>query len=109
MRVRDVAEGGHRGSVLLAAGSLRRLYALHPPTPLTRTNKRSYHTHPPGTVSAMNRLLRDEFVALHTASDLLQDLAAQLRESYPGIQLPEMPRRGSLDVTRVKRSRYFFS
>lgn len=57
----------------------------------------------------MNRLLREEFVALHTGRDLLEDLAAQLRAAHPGIQLPPLPPRGTLDVSKVKRSRYFFS
>lgn len=57
----------------------------------------------------MNRLLREEFVALHTGRDLLEDLAAQLRAAHPGIQLPPLPPRGILDVSKVKRSRYFFS
>jgi DNA-directed RNA polymerase len=64
---------------------------------------------PPGTVSAMNRVLREQFVALHTQRDLLADLADQLREAYPGIKLPPLPPRGGLDVSRVLRSRYFFS
>lgn len=57
----------------------------------------------------MNRLLREEFVALHTRSDLLRDLEAQLKASYPGIELPPLPPRGNLDVSRIKKSRYFFS
>jgi DNA-directed RNA polymerase len=58
----------------------------------------------------MNRVLREQFVALHTErGDLLEDLAAQLRAGYPGIQLPPLPPRGRLDVARVRRSRYFFS
>jgi DNA-directed RNA polymerase len=57
----------------------------------------------------MNRMLREQFVALHTRTDLLSDLAAQLRAAHPGINLPPLPPRGGLDVTRVLRSRYFFS
>lgn len=68
----------------------------------------SFWTHA-GTVSPMNRLLREEFVSLHTGTDLLEDLARQLRERYPGIELPALPKRGKLDVTRVNKSRFFFS
>ncbi|KAI8466914.1 MAG: hypothetical protein J3K34DRAFT_460646 [Monoraphidium minutum] len=68
----------------------------------------SFWTHA-GSVSSMNRLLREEFVALHTGADLLGDLGEQLRARYPGISLPPLPPRGGLDVSRVRKSRYFFS
>ena len=58
----------------------------------------------------MNRILRDQFVALHAGGpDLLDSLEAELRDRYPGIDLPPQPPRGRLDVTRVRKSRYFFS
>lgn len=69
----------------------------------------SFWTHA-GTVGAMNRLLREEFVALHAGGrDLLADLVAELEAAHPGIKLPPLPPRGQLDVSRVRRSRYFFS
>lgn len=69
----------------------------------------SFWTHA-GTVGAMGRLLREEFVELHTGrGDLLAQLVAELKEQHPGIELPPVPPRGRLDVSRVRRSRYFFS
>lgn len=57
----------------------------------------------------MNRLLREEFVAMHTEKDLLEDLLSQLKARYPGCEFPDVPPRGSLNIHAVKKSRYFFS
>lgn len=64
----------------------------------------------------MNRILREEFVRLHTEEDLLGELHRQLREQFSGrngkpgpLDFPPVPARGKLSVGRVKASRYFFS
>lgn len=41
--------------------------------------------------------------------DLHQQLQQQLAEADPSLPLPDIPERGSLNVHRVKMSRYFFS
>lgn len=81
----------------------------------------SFWTHA-GDVTTMAALLREEFASLHggkgegsgdsnsgNASDLLADLRAQLVEAYPGVDFPPVPARGDLDVSEVRKSRYFFS
>eukprot|EP00882_Tetradesmus_deserticola_P011851 GHRQ01012543.1.p1 GENE.GHRQ01012543.1~~GHRQ01012543.1.p1 ORF type:complete len:179 (+),score=85.87 GHRQ01012543.1:205-741(+) len=69
----------------------------------------SFWTHA-GHVPAMNKLLRDKFVELHTREpDLLQDLLGQLQAQHPGLEFPPIPARGELSVASVRNSRYFFS
>jgi DNA-directed RNA polymerase len=67
----------------------------------------------------MNKILREEFVRLHTEGDLLQRLRAELvaaaAAESPELgrlldqELQAVPGRGSLQLNRVNQSRYFFS
>jgi DNA-directed RNA polymerase len=41
--------------------------------------------------------------------DVLEDLLAQFQAAHPDIRFPPVPKRGQLNVARVKLSRYFFS
>lgn len=60
------------------------------------------------TVDTMNKLLREEFVKLHS-----RQLLIELRESfvmrYPKVDFEEVPQRGELDLRQVLESPYFFS
>lgn len=59
-------------------------------------------------VDVMNEVLREQFIELHQ-----RDLLAQLRESflirYGNMDLPNLPKRGQLDLNVVRHSPYFFS
>jgi DNA-directed RNA polymerase len=67
----------------------------------------SYWTHA-ATVGTMSRLLREEFVDLHS-----QPLLAHLREHFsvhhPTAEFPDCPTRGDLDLSQVVNSPYFFN
>lgn len=58
----------------------------------------------------MNRLLREAFVELHS-EPLLERLAEGLEYDFPEVkgQLPPTPSKGSLDLSVVRDSTYFFS
>jgi DNA-directed RNA polymerase len=60
-------------------------------------------------VALMNSVLRDTFVKLHdefTPAGLLK----QIRRTAPrGVELPEPPPLGTLDLAAVRESAYFFS
>ena len=66
----------------------------------------SYWTHA-GTVTDMNRVLRDEFINLHS-QPLLQNLLASFQEMYPDLEFPPLPEFGNLDLEEVRNSLYFF-
>jgi len=57
---------------------------------------------------ALGNAIRTAFLGLYTASDPLADLRTELSEST-GVDLPELPSRGDLDLSQVLASRYFFS
>jgi len=59
-------------------------------------------------IDMMHKIIRDEFVSLYTSRDILNDFRTQL-ERNAGVVLPDIPAKGSLDVTAVKDSPYFFS
>ncbi len=61
-----------------------------------------------GTRDEMDTIIREEFVALHQRP-LLDDLLAEWRRIYPGIDFPEPPPRGDFDIRQVLNARYFFS
>lgn len=67
----------------------------------------SFWTHA-ATVPDMARLLRREFVDLHS-QPLLHHLRAQWLAANPEIDLPPVPSRGDLDLRVVLGSPYFFS
>jgi DNA-directed RNA polymerase len=66
----------------------------------------SFWTHA-ATIDEMNRLLRESFVRLHTR-DLLQELREQFQLHFPEVELPPVPPKGTLDLSQVLLSPYFF-
>lgn len=58
-------------------------------------------------IDLMNELIRDCFIELHS-QPLLENLLSGFREMYPEINFPDVPKRGTLDLERVKRAKYFF-
>jgi DNA-directed RNA polymerase len=67
----------------------------------------SFWTHA-GTVEAMNGLLRDKFIELHS-QPLLERLAEELAAAHPGVSFPPLPPRGELDLEDIRGATYFFS
>jgi DNA-directed RNA polymerase, mitochondrial len=67
----------------------------------------SFWTHA-STIPDMARLLRREFVDLHS-QPILEHLREEWLASNPGITLPPVPKRGDLDLRVVLGSPYFFS
>lgn len=67
----------------------------------------SYWCHPQN-VEQMAKILRDEFVKLHS-QPLLENLLNNFEERYPHNTFPEVPERGSFDLNKVKDSAYFFA
>eukprot|EP01023_Acetabularia_acetabulum_P055226 TRINITY_DN6357_c0_g3_i1.p1 TRINITY_DN6357_c0_g3~~TRINITY_DN6357_c0_g3_i1.p1 ORF type:complete len:1012 (-),score=142.80 TRINITY_DN6357_c0_g3_i1:272-3307(-) len=68
----------------------------------------SFWTHA-ATVDEMNKILRDQFVKLHSR-DLLQELLNDFRERYPSVEFDEVPDiPNDLDLNDVTKSVYFFS
>jgi len=79
----------------------------------------SYWTHP-STVEQMNRIIREQFVILHS-KPLLENLRSEFLERYKGhviykksmkelktFDLKPIPKKGDFDLTQVKDSKYFF-
>jgi DNA-directed RNA polymerase len=66
----------------------------------------SYWTHA-RDVDRMNELIRECFVDLHS-QPLLENLLHAFRQMYPDITFPDVPKRGSLQLDRVKKAKYFF-
>ena len=67
----------------------------------------SYWTHA-GDTDEMNMLLRESFIDLYE-TNILEDLMMSLKCRFPGVEFPEIPQRGELDMSEVKSSLYFFS
>ena len=68
----------------------------------------SYWTHA-GTVTALGRILREQFVALHSRP-LIVELHEQFRRRYPGTDIPRYPTlTGGLDLRHVSESENFFN
>jgi len=55
----------------------------------------------------MQELIADTFVELHSKHDILADFK-RVHEERHGIELPDLPPRGNLDLNDVLRSPYFF-
>jgi DNA-directed RNA polymerase len=55
----------------------------------------------------MNGALRDVFVDLYS-QPLLERLKETWETRYPGLEFPDLPKRGDLDLDEVKRAKYFF-
>ena len=66
----------------------------------------SYGCHAP-LVASMRQVIREEFFKMHS-NNLLKNLQLELQEQL-GIQLPDPPDRGDLDIGLVLTSDYFFA
>lgn len=58
-------------------------------------------------IDQWHKIIREQFVKLHTEHDLLQSFKDE-QMSRTGLELPELPARGTLDLTNVLKSPYFF-
>lgn len=56
----------------------------------------------------LRQIVLEKFVELHRV-DLLDDLVGQLREQHPGVEFPDPPPRGNLDINRCLNATYAFS
>lgn len=69
----------------------------------------SYGTHA-GNASILASALREQFVAMYSNHDVMEELAADLRLILSeDAELPEMPEHGSLDLSKVLESPFFFA
>jgi DNA-directed RNA polymerase len=59
-------------------------------------------------VELLNRVLREEFVAIYS-EPVLQNFLDQQRKAHPGLSLPDPPQRGNLGIQQVLSSPYFFA
>ncbi|GAM24151.1 hypothetical protein SAMD00019534_073260 [Acytostelium subglobosum LB1] len=59
------------------------------------------------TIDQMNALLRHQFVELHS-QPLLERLREWFIHRYPTVKIPPLPKRGQLDLSKVRESKYFF-
>ncbi len=60
------------------------------------------------TVDPMARILREQFITLHSRP-ILADLAAELRRLNPDAVIPDPPPAGTYDLSSIIDSPYFFS
>ncbi|OCJ67957.1 hypothetical protein A6U97_04445 [Agrobacterium tumefaciens] len=69
----------------------------------------SYGTHA-GNAWAMAQFLREEFVKMYGDHDVLAEFGREITAMLPeGTQLPPLPRKGSLDLSQVLESAFFFA
>ena len=66
----------------------------------------SFWTHP-CDIDEMNSVLRDVFVELYS-QPLLERLKETWQMRYPDLNFPDLPDRGTLDLTEVRDAVYFF-
>lgn len=66
----------------------------------------SFWTHA-ADIDEMNGILRECFVDLYSRP-LLQDLKKMWEMRFPGLEFPDIPEKGDMDVRCVKQSDYFF-
>jgi DNA-directed RNA polymerase len=59
-------------------------------------------------VDLLNRILREEFVRIYS-EPVLQNFIDQQRKAHPGLELPDPPKTGDLDIQQVLSSAYFFA
>ena len=67
----------------------------------------SFWTHAQG-VPELNRILREQFIELYS-QPILENLKKHFQEQYPGVEIPELPRKGDLDIHTLLDATYFFS
>eukprot|EP00475_Leptophrys_vorax_P010877 TRINITY_DN1743_c0_g1_i5.p1 TRINITY_DN1743_c0_g1~~TRINITY_DN1743_c0_g1_i5.p1 ORF type:complete len:735 (-),score=156.33 TRINITY_DN1743_c0_g1_i5:84-2288(-) len=63
---------------------------------------------PPGNISRMSRVLRQEFVNLHS-NPILNQLVMDLIERYPGQSFPPSEEPGDLVIESIMKSKFFFN
>ncbi len=69
----------------------------------------SYGTHA-GNAWAMAKFLREEFVRMYGDHDVLAEFGREIAEMLPeGAKLPPLPRKGTLDLSQVLESPFFFA
>lgn len=68
----------------------------------------SYGTHA-CDMDFLSCALRKEFVQMYESRDILNDMRTELVIQINGAYLPPPPPRGTLDISEVLRSRYFFA
>lgn len=69
----------------------------------------SYGTHA-GNAMVMATVLREEFVKMYTEHEVLDEFRTTLLGDLPdGTELPPVPPKGTLDLTLVEHSPYFFA
>jgi DNA-directed RNA polymerase len=66
----------------------------------------SYGTHATNC-DLLGEILRNKFSSMFSV-DLLEDLRHQIKEQHPNIEIPETPRYGDADISKVCDSTYFF-
>lgn len=59
-------------------------------------------------VPELNRILREQFIELYS-QPILENLKKQLQEKYPDVVIPELPKKGELDIHTLLDATYFFS
>ncbi|CAN0838286.1 DNA-directed RNA polymerase 3, chloroplastic [Linum grandiflorum] len=59
-------------------------------------------------VDLLNRLLREKFVELYSMQ-ILENLEESFHATYPGLEFPPLPERGTFDLNQVLKSEYFFN
>ena len=57
----------------------------------------------------LNEILREQLIKLHAEHDWLQEAYERARRQLPGVNLPNLPEKGSLDLQSVKPSFFAFS
>lgn len=67
----------------------------------------SYWTHA-GDVEQMNVMLRENFVELYE-QPILENLLKGFQEQFPGLEFPDIPKRGDFDLKEVLKAPYFFN
>lgn len=65
---------------------------------------------PAADAETMNRCLREAFVEMYQQHDVMQELHDSIAASLPdGVELPDPPAKGKLDMTEVLESEFFFN
>ncbi|SHL15096.1 DNA-directed RNA polymerase [Halomonas caseinilytica] len=55
-------------------------------------------------------MLREAFIEMYTEQDVLADFKEELEEQLPeDVELPDLPKKGSLDLEQVMESDFFFA
>lgn len=67
----------------------------------------SFWTHA-GSVDVMNTILREKFYELHS-QPLLQNLREELVQQSPGLDIPQVPALGGLQLEKIVKAKYFFN